>query len=111
LRIIDVPAALQARAYAAPVSLVIEVDDVFCPWNAGRHRLIVDATGAATVDPTDDSADLSCSAGDLGAVFLGGTPFRRLRRAGQVAEHTPGSLAAADAAFGWDPAPWSSILF
>ena len=39
VRIIDVPAALTARRYAAPVNMVIEVTDEMCPWNAGRWRV------------------------------------------------------------------------
>ena len=31
VRIIDVPAALTARRYAAPVNMVIEVTDEMCP--------------------------------------------------------------------------------
>ena len=39
VRLVDVDAALAARSYAIPVDLVLEVDDPFCPWNTGRHRL------------------------------------------------------------------------
>ena len=47
LRLIDLPAALEARSYVAAGSLTIEVTDEFCPWNAGRWRLDATATGAA----------------------------------------------------------------
>jgi predicted acetyltransferase len=38
-RLVDVPAALEARRYAAPLDVVIEVDDAMLPENAGRWRL------------------------------------------------------------------------
>jgi predicted acetyltransferase len=46
VRLVDVPAALAARCYAAPVDVVLEVVDEFCPWNAGRWRLTGGPDGA-----------------------------------------------------------------
>ncbi len=34
-RLVDVGAALSARAYAADGAVVLDVSDEFCPWNAG----------------------------------------------------------------------------
>ena len=46
VRIIDLPAALTRRAYAAPVDVVLEVTDELLPANAGRWRLrAASATG------------------------------------------------------------------
>jgi len=39
VRLLDVKAALSARSYQVQGSLVIEVTDEFCPWNAGRWRV------------------------------------------------------------------------
>lgn len=39
VRLVDVGAALSRRAYGDGGPLVIEVEDAFCPWNAGRYRL------------------------------------------------------------------------
>jgi predicted acetyltransferase len=39
VRLIDLPAALTQRSYAAPADVVIEVTDDLCPWNTGRWRL------------------------------------------------------------------------
>ena len=39
VRLIDVGAALSARGYATDDTVVIEVTDEFCPWNAGRWRV------------------------------------------------------------------------
>ncbi len=35
VRLVEVGAALEARTYQAPVDVVFEVEDAFCPWNAG----------------------------------------------------------------------------
>src|SRR4029453_11596604 len=39
VRLVDVDRALAARRYPAPIDLVIEVRDQFCPWNEGHWRL------------------------------------------------------------------------
>ena len=81
LRLVDVGAALEARTYAAPVDVVLEVEDPFCPWNAGRWRLAGDAKGA-TCERTTDAADLALSVRELGAAYLGGFALRALAGAG-----------------------------
>jgi predicted acetyltransferase len=110
VRVVDVPHALRRRRYSAEGRLVFEVHDRFCPWNDGGYALEGGPDGA-TCEPADTTADLACSANDLGAAYLGGTSFRQLQRAGLVEERTPGALARADAMFTWDPAPWSPYVF
>lgn len=107
LRIVNLPAALAGRGYAAPADLVLEVSDALLPQNAGRWRLRVGADGAATCAPSTDPADLTCDIADLGAVYLGGTPLGRLVDAGRVRQLRPDAVRVAAAAFGWhrDPAP------
>ena len=53
LRVVDLPAALAARRYAAPVDVVLEVTDALLPANAGRWRLTGDGTSATCVATTD----------------------------------------------------------
>lgn len=105
LRLVDVGAALQARAYQAPVDVVFEVEDAFCPWNEGRWRLIGDAKGASCVR-TDDSADLALSVRELGAAYLGGVSLASLGAAGRVRELRQGALAEASVGFSSAVAPW-----
>lgn len=105
VRLVDVGAALEARTYRAPVNLVLDVDDAFCPWNAGRWRLKGDLKGA-TCERTDDDADLALSVRDLGSAYLGGVSLTALAAAGRVRELRPGALAEAALAFGSDVAPW-----
>jgi predicted acetyltransferase len=102
---VDLPAALEARAYAAPVHVVLDVEDAFCPWNSGRWRLSGDAKGASC-ERTSDPADLALTVRELGAAYLGGHGLRALAGAGLVAELRPGALAEASAAFRSDLEPW-----
>ncbi|WP_030911630.1 GNAT family N-acetyltransferase [Streptomyces sp. NRRL F-5126] len=104
-RPVDVGGALAARAYRAPVDVVLDVRDAFCPWNEGRWRLSGDAEGAACAR-TGDAADLALSVRELGSAYLGGVTLRALADAGRVTELRPGALAEASLAFGSDVAPW-----
>ncbi|MFG2496960.1 GNAT family N-acetyltransferase [Streptomyces sp. NPDC048441] len=105
VRLVEVGAALEARTYRAPLNLVLEVDDAFCPWNAGRWRLKGDLKGA-TCERTEDEADLALSVRELGSAYLGGVTLTSLAAAGRVRELRPGALAEATLAFGSDVAPW-----
>ncbi len=105
VRLVDVGAALAARTYQAPVDVVFEVEDAFCPWNAGRWRLSGDAKGASC-ERTSDGADLALSVRELGAAYLGGVRLSSLGAAGRVREVRAGALAEASVGFGSDVAPW-----
>ncbi len=114
VRLVDLPAALAARRYGAAGTLVLEVADAFCPWNAGRWRLA--ATGepgnaAAVVERTDAAADLALDVADLAAAYLGGFRVSDLARAGRVEELAPGALRRADALFAADRTPWCATGF
>jgi predicted acetyltransferase len=113
VRLVDLPAALTKRSYAAPADVVIDVTDEICPWNAGRWRLRVQGPGAARAicERTDDQADLSLTVAVLGAAYLGGTRLGALAAAGLVKELRPGALAVTSTAMSWDPAPWCPLLF
>ncbi|MCW2681415.1 MAG: eis3 [Frankiales bacterium] len=107
VRLVDVPAALAARRYAADVDVVLEVEDPRCPWNTGRWRLVGGRSGAS-VSRVQDEPDLVVAPSDLGAAYLGGTPLRSRG----VVERTPGALSRATTAFGpLDAAPWCPQVF
>jgi len=110
VRLVDVPPALRERAYAAPFEVVFEVEDGFCPWNAGRFALRWDGETASCA-PTSLPAGLAVSATDLGAAYLGGTTLTSLARAGRVTELRTGALAATSRAFRGDVAPWCPEIF
>ncbi|URN16091.1 MULTISPECIES: GNAT family N-acetyltransferase [Streptomyces] len=105
VRLVDVGAALEARTYRAPVDVVLEVEDGFCPWNAGRWRLTGDRGGARCVR-TEEPAGLALSVRELGAAYLGGSSLVSLAGAGLVREVREGALAEASLAFGSAVAPW-----
>ncbi|WP_309052732.1 GNAT family N-acetyltransferase [Streptomyces sp.] len=105
VRLVEVGAALEARTYQAPVDVVFEVADAFCPWNEGRWRLTGDAKGAVCVR-TSEPADVELSVRELGAAYLGGTSLLSLAAAGRVRELRDGALTEASVAFGSPVAPW-----
>jgi predicted acetyltransferase len=114
VRLIDLPAALRKRRYAAPADLVLEVSDAFLPANAGRWRIRTTgpaAAGSAACERTGDPADLALPVQALGAGYLGGTSLGQLAAAGHLAELTPGSLARLATAMSWDRAPHSGMMF
>ena len=107
VRLVDVGAALSARAYGNESPVVFEVEDAFLPENTGRWQL---AGGAA--ERTDEAADLALDVGELGAAYLGGFTFAELLRAGVVRELKEGGAARADAVFRTDaPKPWCPEIF
>jgi predicted acetyltransferase len=110
VRVVDVPAALSARRYPAPVDVVLEVSDEVISDNAGRWRLTGDASDAACT-ATTAPADLACDVADLGALYLGGTALGALVAAGRVRELRPGAVTAAAAAFGWHREPSALDIF
>ena len=110
LRIVDVPGALGARRYEGTGSVVMEIADDFCSWNAGRWRIDV-TDGVASVKPSSDEPDLGLDIADLGAAYLGAFSFTQLMRARRVEELRPGALARADALFRTDIAPWCPEIF
>jgi predicted acetyltransferase len=106
VRLVDVGAALSARAYAATGPIVLEVQDRFCDWNEGRWRL---AEGRA--EQTDAEPDLALDVSDLGSVYLGGFTWQSLLAAGRVEERTEGAVERADGIFGVWPKPWCPEIF
>jgi predicted acetyltransferase len=106
-RLVDVGAALSARAYADESSIVLEVEDVFLPENTGRWRI---EGGAA--ERTDDAADLKLGVGELAGPYLGGFGFAELVRAGVARELSDGAAVRADALFATGvPKPWCPEIF
>jgi len=109
-RVVDIERALRQRGYEADVDVVIDLADPDCPWNQGRWRLQAGVDGASCTR-TRVAADLTLSALELGAVYLGGTSLAQLAAAGRVFEHRPGAVGAATRAFHHDPAPFCPMVF
>ena len=105
LRLVDLDAALKARSYKPGESVVIEVSDDVCPWNAGRYRVGADA------GRTEDTADLALDVSDLAAAYLGAFDFHRLVHAGRASERREGAAEAATILFRTDLPPYCPEVF
>jgi predicted acetyltransferase len=105
LRLVDVDAALRARSYKPGASIVLEVRDELCPWNAGRYRVGDDA------GRTGDTADLALDVADLASTYLGAYNFHSLARAGLVEEWVDGAVEAATILFRTDQPPFCPEVF
>ncbi|OJF10154.1 putative acetyltransferase [Couchioplanes caeruleus] len=111
IRIVDVPRALTARWYAAPLDVVLDVTDSLLTENTGRWRLTVDASGKASCTRTDDAVDLACTVLELGTAYLGAVSPATLGAAGAIRELTSGAMQAASTAFGWHRLPSPTEVF
>lgn len=108
VRVLDVPAALEARRYEAPISIVLEVrDDIF---RGGRFRLDGDANGA-TCSACAELPDVVLDVEVLGATYLGGAPLHPYVVAGRVDEVTAGAVATLDRGLRTARAPWATTGF
>lgn len=105
LRLVDLDAALKARSYKPGASVVLEVADELCPWNAGRYRVGDDA------GRTEDTADLALDTADLAAAYLGAFDFHRLVHAGRAEERREGAAEAATLLFRTDLPPYCPEVF
>lgn len=98
LRIMDIPAALQARTYLADVHVVIDVVDRF---RRDGGRFAVDITGGhAQCVPTDAPFDLQMNLDVLGSIYLGTHTVRELAAANRIRCATAELLMPTDLAFG-----------
>jgi predicted acetyltransferase len=110
VRLLDVPRALEARAYERPDCLTLEIVDDEAA--GGRTRLTLDAgPDGSTCRTTDASPDLTLHVSALGAAYLGGTLLRDAGLARGVDEHTTGALDRATNLFRTLDPPWCSTHF
>lgn len=88
LRILDVPAALTARRYSAPLDVVIRIEDSL-GFAQGDWRLRIDDRGAASVDAIDGAApDATLDVSVLSALYAGGIRASSLHGAGRITADT-----------------------
>lgn len=111
LRILDLPAALQARRYAVTDRLVLDVsDEDVGGYATGRWELDAGPEHAQCT-PTTASADLRLSQRALAAIYLGGNTVRSQHLAGLVDEDTPGAMSRLNQLFRTERAPWNATGF
>jgi predicted acetyltransferase len=103
VRILDVPATLQARRYRRPGRILLEVTDPL-DLTGGRFVMTVDDDGTAAVVPAGvrATATIAVSAGitELSALVLGQVSARVLAAAGRIRAT---DAVAFDEIFRWDP--------
>jgi predicted acetyltransferase len=83
LRVMDVPAALEARGYEESGSVVLEVVDPAEPSTSGVYRLS-SSEGIGTCVSVDDTPDVTLDADALGSLYLGGGGAMSLAAAGRI---------------------------
>jgi GNAT superfamily N-acetyltransferase len=110
VRLVDLPEALQDRAWSAPCDVVVEVEDRAAPWNQGRWRIHA-ADGTGTVARTDQEADVRLGVDALGAAYLGGGNLVAAHRAGLVDERRAGAVAELWRAMRSEVAPTAAVGF
>lgn len=110
LRILDIPTALAARTYSAPLDVVIRVSDPL-GFTAGDWRLCLDAQSeprVEAVEGADVDAELDISA--LSILYAGGVRAASLHGAGRIIADR-NVVEALDRAFVAFPAPALDIWY
>jgi predicted acetyltransferase len=109
LRLLDVASALAVRRYAADGEVVLEVRDGFAPEAGGRFLLRGGLDGAECVG-TGRSPDVSLSAADLAAAYLGDSRLPELAWLGRV-QGDAEAVGRAHRMFQWPVPPWCTVRF
>jgi predicted acetyltransferase len=112
VRILNVPAALEARRYAADVDVAIAITDKQLPENHKVWRLVVtDGAAAVTLLERDAPAQVRLSIQELSTAYLGGVTIAALAQASLVEELVPGAVESLSAAMRGEMLPVSNISF
>jgi predicted acetyltransferase len=99
LRVVDAPAAIEARGYPEGVAVAVplEIDDPQRPGNSGHWRLEIKDGEGRLERSGADAAAVRMGARGLSALYAG-VPVATLRRVGLLAGGDAGALSAAFAA-------------
>lgn len=109
IRIMNVPEALDARAYSADADVVLEVADPLSA--AGGRFLLQTRDGVGTCKPYEGPADIEIGLGELATIYMGAHRASELHRANRLTELRRGTLRNLDAAFGTERAPYCGTMF
>ena len=109
VRLVDVPAALEARGYLGDDEVVLEVRDDRRPANAGRWRLTV-TDGVGRCRRTDADPDACLDVEVLATISLGGVRATSLHDAGRIAG-APATVLRLDRLFAAERAPVCDQMF
>ncbi|MGH4024973.1 MAG: GNAT family N-acetyltransferase [Pseudonocardiaceae bacterium] len=109
LRVLDVPAALQARRWGkagADAAVTVEVRDEQLSRNTGRYRISADGADRVTTEP-----ELTMPVSALAMAYLGGTSPSQLAATGLLQVHDRSAVPVADLFFATPAAPWCGSMF
>lgn len=109
LRIMDVPAALEGRAYGGEGRVVLGLRDPFLPGNDGSYELEV-SSGSARCKRTSAAPDVQMEIDVLGAIYFGAHRLATLARAGRLAG-SEAAIVTVERLFAWPTAPWCAEVF
>ncbi|PRB19251.1 GNAT family N-acetyltransferase [Microbacterium sp. MYb62] len=111
LRILDLPAALTARRYSAPLDTVLRVEDSL-GFADGVWRLRVDTSGVATVEVAEEDVDvdIALDVATLSTLYAGGVRASSLHGAGRITAE-PSAVEALDRALIAFPSPSLDIWY
>nr|WP_042192018.1 GNAT family N-acetyltransferase [Kibdelosporangium sp. MJ126-NF4] len=106
VRLVDVPAALNARSYGAADPVAVAVKDAFLPENSGTYLISRDGVTATSAQP-----DLTLDVSTLGTLYFGAWSPSTLAATGRIDVHDPAATARADLLFQADSIPWCGTGF
>lgn len=109
LRVLDVPAALEARSYETDGAITMRGEDRFRPQTSGIYELEVSA-GVGRCQQTEASPRITAGIEVLGELLLGGGNAMALAAAGRLSG-PEASLRALHRLFRTDRAPWCEEVF
>lgn len=109
VRVMDVPAAVSARAYDSEGTVVFQLTDPTRPQTSGTYRLEV-ADGVGHCEPADALADVSFDADILGSLYLGGADAMSMAAAGRI-EGASEAVRTLHRLFRSDQPPWCPEVF
>lgn len=109
VRIMDVPAALEARRYEYDGSTVVGLTDAGRPANTGNYRLDV-VDGVASCERVTASAEVAMDIDVLGHLYLGGGSASMMAAAGRLSGDAD-AVTMLHRLFRTDVAPWCPFVF
>jgi len=110
LRILDVPAALQARSYSIDGTIRFAVDDPFLPEIGGSFEMNVEAGIGRCRRVEDGEGDIRLNTRELASLYLGAGDVDAMARAGLIRGDRD-SLIMLGRMFRGDITPWCEEMF